>query len=379
MSGLTPRFALSFFDDETSGSLSDDSGKHTGEDRLTIDRLLGALETHTHRVNTITAEPTEAPLLADGSTGSLSAGQTYYYVTSFVNADGLETAAGPEESIDLPDLLATPDAPQGETSNGSGLLGLGQYYYALSGLRGSEETPLSEPAIVTLVADEDTVTLTLPALGDATTVQVWRQKSTESGWTRIGLSATGTYVDDGSVPAGAYGDPDNSPPLTNTGISNYSITVTLTAADQLLAVTANSWRIYRSTESGAYSAASLVHDVVERLDDDDPLSALRTSWIDDGDAPLTGSPKLFSQELVVPPFTFQFAATLPDPAGYPDYYPIVDADGIVYIKRSGVWTPVGSQRGVAVFTGTGAPTLMPTGALTGDLYIDLSNGDLYTL
>lgn len=380
MSGQTPRFSLNYFDDQTTGSLEDDSSKFTGEDRLTLDRLLSALEAHDHHLNGSAVEPTDTLSLAVGTDGQLDAGLELYYLVSFVNSDGLETAAGPEASISTPDLLATPGAPSGETSIVTGnTLGTGQYYYALSAFRGVEETPLSQIEIVTLVSGENTVTLTLPALGDADQLQIWRQKDSAATWTRIGLATTTTFVDDGSVQAGIYGDPDNVPALANTGVSNYSITITLGTDDAAALPTVTSWRIYRSDTSGVYGAASLVHEVTERVDDLDPTSALMSSWIDDGDAQLTGSPKLFTQALHVSPYTFEYAATtLPTASNYPDYYPLIGPGNVLYFALAGSWVQVSGQRGRGLFTGTGAPTTV-TGSVTGDIYINLTNGDIYTL
>lgn len=377
MAGTTPRFGLNFFGGDTPGTLDEDADKYTSEDRLTIDFVLGALESHNHRVVTHIVDPDDIPDLDLGSAGTLEGGTTYYYVVAFVNEDGLETVSGPEASLTTPDVLPDPDAPQGESSDSTGTLEPGLYYYALTGLRGVEESALSEPATVTVLDGEDTVTLTLPALGDATSYQVWRQGEDDPGYTRIGTTITTTFIDDGSVPAGLYGDPANDAPLTPVGANNYSITITLTGADLTTVTTSQGWRIYRATESGNYSASALVHEVIERVDDLDPDSALLTEWVDDGDATLTGSPSQRTSQLNVPPFTFEYLATLPSAADYPENYPILDSTNTLFVNKSGVWTLLG-QRGLGVFTGTGAPVVV-TGSLAGDLYIDLSNGDLYTL
>lgn len=379
MAGQTPRFNLNFFGGDTAGTLDDDSDKFTGDDRLHLDRILAAFEGHNHRVTATLDEPDDAPLAVVGTGGQLEAGQTYSYVFSFVNADGLETVSSDEVSVDTPDILETPDAPQGFTDDvTAGTLLPGQYFYALSGLRGAEESAQGLPTAVTVLAGEVAVTLTLPALDDADEYQIWRMKDTDPGWTRVGTSSTGTFVDDGSVPAGAYGDPANDPPLVSDGINNYSVTVTLTGADITSAQASIGWKLYRTETSGVYSAASLVHMVVEREDELDPLSPLLTEWIDDGDASLVGAPKLFNQELSIPPLTFEYSAVLPATTGYPENYPILDATGL-WVNKAGTWTSASAQRGRGVFTGTGAPSVMPAGALSGDLYIDLSNGDLYTL
>lgn len=380
MAGQTPRFGLNFFGGDTPGSIDDDNDKFTSEDPLTVDRLFATLEKHDHHLRLATEPPTEEPDLEVDDVGALEAGTTYYYVLSFVNADGLETTVGPEVSIDTPDLLAIPDAPSGETSDSTGALEPGLYYYALTALRDSEESPLSEPDIVTVLTDEDTVTLTLPALGDADGLQVWRQGENDPGWTRIGVATSTTFTDTGAIPAGLYGDPANIPPTFSVGQDIYSITITLTGDDLDRLDDVNAWRIYRTDVSGAYSATSLVHEVIERTDELDPESDLVSSWIDTGDAPLTGSPKLIASELLVPPYVFDSADTLPDANDYPDNYPMVDGSGVLYIARAGIWGGVSGQRGVAVFTGTGDPTgVEPAGAQNGDVFIDTATGDIYLI
>jgi hypothetical protein len=381
VAGQTPRFGLNFFGGDTAGTFDEDNEKYTGEDRLTLDRLLAALENHNHRVPASLDEP-DGDLTLDllSGQGSLDSGTTYYYVVSFVNSDGLETVTGPEASVDTLDLLPAPDAPQGETSTAAGSLTPGQYYYALSGLRGTEESPLGEASAFTVVSGEHVVTLTLPDLGDATSYQVWRMKDTDPGWTRVAISATGSAVDNGSIPASLFGDPANIPPTATTGIARNAVRITLTGPDVASLTTISGWRIYRSTISGVYGSTSLVHEVIERTDETVTTSPLVTTWLDDGDVTLTGSPKLFSNELMVPAFTFEANDPMPAAAGYPQNYPMLDGAGVLNIARSGVWTPVSGARGVAFFTGTGNPTgNEPPGAVAGDVFLDIASGDLYLL
>jgi hypothetical protein len=374
MAGQTPRFDFNFFGGDTDGTLGDDGDKFTGEDRLTLDTILAALEKHDHRVPSATSAPAATPalsLITNG--GALDGGTTYYYVVSFVNADGLETISSPEASQATPDLLIAPDPPQGETSIDTGTLTAGIYYYALTGIRGDEESALGAPTAVTVLADENTVTLTLPDEDDADTLQIWRQKDTDPGWTRIG-TATGTFEDDGSVPAGLYGDPANDAPTATTGADDYAITVALTGADVANVQNTAGWRIYRSTESGVYDSASLVHEVVEREDELDDESDLLTSWLDDGDAALTGSPKLVTSQLSIPAFSFESLDPLPATAGYPLNYPILDGDGVLHINRAGTWTVLrGPFESAAVLPATtGYPDNYPLVTTAGELYVNLA-------
>lgn len=444
MAGTTPRFGLNFFGGDTPGALDDDANKYTSQDRLTLDAVLSALEQHTHRLVSHVGAPQAIPTATYSQSGALDGATTYYYVVSFVNAAGLETVSGPETSVDTPDPITTPDLPSGETSFVSGnSLDPGLYYYALTSLATAEESTLSDTAPITLVDTDNTVTLTLPALvSGADSIQVWRMGSDEAGWTRIGTSATTTFIDDGSVPPGAYGDPANEPPSVATGSDNYSITLTLTGADVSGVQSAKAWRIYRSTVSGTYDAASLVHEVIERTSETDPDAPLLTSWLDDGDATLTGSPALISSQLSIPPLTIEYADPLPAAGAYPDNYPILDGSLTLYVARSGVWTAISGGSGgsggsgtqfkglwdsgdsaspgypagtvvvdasqlwqaltstagvapaspqwnalgrfipvgaAAFFSGSGAPIPEPDGALAGDLYLDTVTGDIYTL
>lgn len=340
MAGQTPRFGFNFFGGDTDGTLADDDGKFTGEDRLLLDTILSALEKHNHRVPSALQAPTAIPsaTYVRGG-GALEGDTTYFYVISFVDADGLETVTGPEIDVEMPASLPTPDDPQGDTSTGSGTLSAGIYYYALTGLRTGEESALGTVTTVTVLDDENTVTFALPDLGDATSYQLWRQSEDAQWWTRVGTGTT-TIVDDGSVPAAVYGDPANLPPTTNSGVDDYQVVITLTGADATTVQDTGGWRIYRTTVSGTYSAASLVAEVIERLDDLDPTSDLETTYVDTGDAPLVGSPQLISSQLMIPAFTFEQADPLPPAAGYPQNYPILDASGALYINRSGTWTVI---------------------------------------
>jgi hypothetical protein len=385
VAGQTPRFGLNFFGNDTSGTFSDDSDKYTSEDRLLIDRLLTAFENHDHHKNEQLLAPTDVPTatLDSSGSGTLEAGGTYYYVVSFIDAAGLETVSGPEVSIDMPDLLETPDLPQGETGTVTGnQLTPGQYYYALSGLRDGEESALSDPSAITLLSDENTVTLTLPALGDATSFQIWRMKDTDPGYTRIGTSSTGTFIDDGSVPAGVYGDPANFTPTGVGGADTYSIVIDLGPDDATAVQNTSGWRLYRSDTSGVYSAASLVHEVIEREDDLDPTSDRLTEWTDTGDAFLLGSPKQIANTMDIAAFVIDENDALPDASAYPDGYPMLDANFALYVARSGGWIEItggAAQRGVALFTGTTDPTTMPSGAVSGDVYINTTSGDIFVL
>jgi hypothetical protein len=265
MSGRTPRFGLNWFDgDSQEGTLADDASKFSGFDRLLLDRLLAAVDQHDH--------------------------------TDDVEVD-LESNASDEVAVVLPDQLPTPDAPGPDTDT-TGSLEPGLYYYAVTGVRGSEESALGDPMPVTLRTDEHQVTLTLPALGSATSYRVWRMSDTEGFWRKFSTVVTsGTFLDNGSTTP-----PATDAPSANTGVATYSIRLTLQSADATTVQDPNvsGWKIYRSTTSGTYGGASLVHYVTEREDDLDPTSDRLTQWTDTGDALLGGYPPVTATKMHFP-------------------------------------------------------------------------------
>lgn len=328
--GLTNRFGFAWFDDDEPGSITDSAGQFTGRDRLLMDRIFEAIELHDHKLHPATGgAPETGPDLAIGASGgSLQAGLDYSYVVAFVDEFGLETPASDETTISTPDILPAPDAPSGVTSDDANTLAAGAYDYALTGIRGDEQSILGDVFTVTVLGDEDTVTLTLPALGDEDSWNVWRRKDTSSGYTLIGNTTSTTFVDDGSVAEYQFPlDPAYAPPTTNAGIDQYAVEVTLGAADAVTVQAFAAWRIYRTTTSGSYSAQSLVHEVTERVDELDPESDLVTTWVDYGDALATGQPTSVDQQVHFQPYTFHrfdstaAADTFSDE--FPAYYPIL--------------------------------------------------------
>lgn len=347
MANQTSRFGLSTFGGEVDGSILDDSGKYTGLDRQLLDLLLAATEQHNHRFTADDAAgPSDAATATIGTSGALSAGLDYSYVVSFVDADGLETPAGDEVTVSTPDILDAPDAPSGETATG-GTLGEGAYDYALTGVRGDEQSALGDLFSITVLGDEGTVELTLPALGDADSYNVWRRKDVDGGFTLIDTVTSTSVTDDGSVPAYPFPtDPNYAPPTDNEGVDQYSFTVTLSAADQAVVQNYQSWRLYRTTTAGIYSAQSLVAEVTEHVVELDLDSDLIVSYDDLGDALVTGKPTAIDQRMHFEAFTFEESVSLAAASGdYPANYPLV-VNNILYINNGlGDWIQVGGASG----------------------------------
>ena len=343
MAGLTPRFGWNFFGGNTEGAITDDGGKFTGLDRLDMDKILAAIEVHDYHAHAATDTTADAPTLQRLTTGVLEGGTTYFYKVSLVDQNGMEGEASTEVSISTPDVLTAPQAPSGVVLDTGTNPGNGVYYYALTLIRGSEESTLGDIETVTVLAGDGSVELTMPTVTetDATSFRIWRMGTNESGYTRVTVVpvSTTTWIDDGTVPSDPCPtDPDNQPPSANAGADVYSVQITLPAETIARLAGASAWRIYRTEVSGSYAADSLVHEVVERTDDLDPTTPLLTTWLDDGDELLTGTPKAVSQSLSLRPFTFESAGTLPDAVGYPENYPLI-VDGTLYVKI-GDWTAV---------------------------------------
>lgn len=307
MSLFTDAFGLSYFGGGVPGSLADDGAKFTSDDPRTVDAVLKALMDHQHATFTPTQTPPARSRLEDPlgtpvgtinpSGGALPAGRTYHYVLTFLDPDGLETGISDEVAVDTPDQLVEPTAPSLITSTG-GTLKVGGYSYALTYDTGGSETRLGPPALITTTAEERTVTVTVPALGTADAIMVWRRGPGESGYSRVQVQATtDDWVDDGTTPPEPCPtDPSNLPPSTNQTRATTAITITVGAEDAaVLASGAAGWRLYRSETSGSYPGSSLVAQVVERTDD-----VLVNTVTDTGGVLLAGSPPARSQTLTSP-------------------------------------------------------------------------------
>lgn len=309
MAGHTPDYGLNYFGPGVPGSITDDGGKFTLEDRLLISRLLKALEGHNHKGGDRLADPTGSPAVTlDTLAGQLSGGLNVYYRVSYVDQYGLETAASPEVYIPTPTPLSAPAFPvltaealdPASTAPG---LGAGTYTFALTAMSGTGETPLGVPASLTLDGSLPSVQLSLPVPQDTQdNWGVWRRGPGETYFSKIDSLpvASETYVDDGSAPADPQAsDPSHMPPTINLTSATNQITVAvpdpgLVSADPS---TVAKWRIYRTFTSGSYAASSLLAEIVQTANQDG-TGGLATEFVDDGSLPLTtGQPLDISQTL----------------------------------------------------------------------------------
>lgn len=303
---LTPRFGLTHFGVNADGGLSDDGYKFTDRDRLVIDRILGAFENHNHVGGERLQDPGDAePTLELLPDGELPSGVTFFYRVSYLDRYGLETAAGPEVSIEMPGSVLPPGAPSTNAEAG-GALEEGLYFYAFTGHSGENETQMGPPSTVQ-ITDWKSVQLTaLEGFPVGTEeVSVWRQGPMESGFTRLVTvpvanheEALDVYLDDGSIPSDPCPcDPENMPPDVNLTNATNAVRIVIPQEDLDPGTLVRRWRVYRTTESGQYGDASLVAEVVDTVDEEG--GTLVNEYIDTGEGDLTpGHPLRVSQTLL---------------------------------------------------------------------------------
>lgn len=431
MAAQTNRLKLNYFGAGLPGTIADDSGKYSSLDRITIDRAIATLEANDYHVKSRSVVTPAAPELTLGTTGSLQPGTKYSYTLAFVDANGLETASGAIASVTTPLPYAAPASPGLALATG-GTLAPRTWYYAFTTLNMgvTRESTLSTPAVITTFTGQQTVQITTPVTVSGDAIRVWRMGDDAQYWTLIGSCAPGDlYTDTGAIPPDPCAGCDiaSQPPQVTRGDYSSSITIKVASVDlPKLNGGYVSWRLYRSILDNRFDVQSLVANVATHTTPGDVTTPLVNSFLDDGVIPTPGQPSVGGALLDPKPYVFDqmYVAPgqpLPNPANYPDRYPLYfngqlfmsrlidgtryvwqriggstitfgEADrppgrepggGDVHINTTtGVytvyngdttgWDPVYSgSRGPALLSGNGAPT---TGTGTDkDFYLDLSS------
>lgn len=254
------------------GRISDEGYKFSLRDRDLIDSILQTLMTHDHQSTAIGGGAIPGPLPTSylelevlDTGGILLAGRDYYYKFSYLDANGNETEAGPAVLASTPDLLLTPGPQVLATATTGGSLAPGTYKYALAYYQnagGVTTAPNLSTVIVPTGTATNVVTIPLPPLPDgADGWKIYRKSPGDIEYWLLDTVASGPteYEDDGSISP----DCTQKRPLSNTTNSTNSIVVDLPASELPLDTRIVSWRIYRTTSAGSYSANSLVATVVE--------------------------------------------------------------------------------------------------------------------
>lgn len=264
-------------------------------DRILLDTILKALLDHDHSAEAALASPSTAPTaVANSSGGSLAPSTTYYYKYSYIDANGLETAASPEVSATTAAGADAPTAPTLSHESTGGTLDVGTYRYLITfaDTSGRETTP-SDSVEIGLTSDICTgssrilLTFPPPPLA-APCINVYRQKPGQSTFYFLKKTTNSTYYDDGSDSE----DLSRGVPTVNTVGNTNSVTITL---PESVPANATGWRLYRSRNPGGYTTASLVKTVVEGAT---PQSTtIVTETTDVGGSLLRGFPRTKSTTL----------------------------------------------------------------------------------
>lgn len=345
----TSRFHLEKFGGAEGGAITDNGGKFSTVDRDTLDLLLYAFERHDHSADptaTALADPSDAPTGSMATTGgTLPGASNYYYVVSYLDEFGLETAASDELALATAAAPIVTDAPivNGDSTAGNTLPN-GTYYYALTALSSQGESSLGPQAIITTQPGQTGVLLTLPAMNNGITgYNVWRHGISDAGWTKVGVNATGSSWLDAGVPTGdCLTDPATQPPNSVTFSVTGTNAATITVPDPALVATVGgpvkAWRLYRSDSSGNFAPDSLVAEIVPA----DDVTPLDTSYTDTGSSLLVGQPPTFSSTLTPSHRLWGAGDALPATTGLPENYLFLHrAEGALYGLINNAWTKLG--------------------------------------
>lgn len=272
----------------TGEDITKDSSKFGDQDRVMLDALLHALATHTHSGSTALDGPTDAPTLTvDSSGGSLPPATDFYYRVSYVDARGLETAAGPEATVTTPDPADDPSAAPALSPGSSGTLAAGDtsYVYTFQDATGGETLP--SPAATLTATANSSIDIDLPSLpADAQAFVIYRSRPGQTDFYQLAIT-TGTTYHDG----GAAEDQTIVAPVENTTAATNAVQIA--APLSFLPPGAVGWRIYRADASGGYDGDSLVHEVVET----DSNGNLVLTWTDTDDSLSEGVPSEISSTI----------------------------------------------------------------------------------
>lgn len=288
MPGLTDHFGFTTLG--PGEALSADGYKFPRGDRRLLDALLWTLFDHHHTGDPgVDNHPTTGFTLTPAATGGTYEGGLHLvYRYSVVDPNGVETAASPEQAIDLDPVVATPGAPAIDSINtGSGTLLPGNYAYRVTAYKGpnTAETEPSDPVSVNVVSPTSTnaITLLLPTSPTgADGFNIYRRKPGGTSYIYLAsVAGGGPYTDDGSD----VEDCDRRAPIANTTSTTNQVTVAPTAA-----IPAGwRWRLYRRIGAGGWNNSFLAE-----------IPSGTTSYVDTGQAVTPGTP-LDSTPLVPSP------------------------------------------------------------------------------
>lgn len=265
---------------------------------ISLDSILYGLVQHTHDGAAAIANPTGTLLLSTSNSGGyLASDTTYYFVVTYIDSLGRETAASSVVSETTGEGISTPDTPTIDDDATptdiqpavDGLVG-GEYWYKISYKKGTGETLPSLPVYVHIPNDdkyECTIHFYSLATVDngADTIVVYRKIGTSGSYVKLAEitnTATNYYTDDNTgIPTC-----DVRPRTVSTINNAHSITIDWSDLDYTIA---DKVRIYATTTNGTYPTNSLITEV--EMDSATPVESY--TWT--GVARTTGKPPEISQ------------------------------------------------------------------------------------
>ena len=310
MASLTNRYGLQELD--AGDALSKNGYAFTNGDRQRIDQLLyiGA-EGHRHTGGVASVSNPTDPLTAvlDTSFGNIPAGQTVSYKYTLVDESGAESAPSPEVSVNTPPPVSAPGAVGLSRYLAGGTMTAGNYYYGVSAYKDAEilETRMSEAAFVTLSSTSTTwrVELELPGLpSGADGFNVFRRGPGESKYSfmesidmQVATPAS-TWVDTGAI------DPNCNRLPSSLNTTNSANQVILGFPGATPSVPEGfTWRVYRTYTVGNYQNSKLAWVVEETFEGSGVVTA---EFTDIGLAASAGGPP-DNSEFVAPPAQIDLA------------------------------------------------------------------------
>jgi hypothetical protein len=334
----------------------------TDKNVVSLDRILKALADHDHTGGTRLADPAVAPDVTLNATGGiLPAGQTYYYLISYEDQYGLETAASPEASVTTAPPLGVPTSPAltAEDTGGTLIAGIYRYVLASRTAGGGLTTTSSIASVQPIEGTTNRILIALPEMpAGAEALVIFRARPGQSQYYYWQESTSGDDLyDDGSVAE----DATVLAPAYNTTSGTNSVTVSVPGGTLPDGVA--KWRIYRTSQPGFYNGLNLVHLVSEGLTESATLP--RPDWVDDGSGLLRGQPRRTSATLTPPPELSEDADLAELRRGaraWSVFVPGTVAPGTVYGKTTRR-TAFRIDQMTAHFQS--APTTSPTGAQVG--------------
>lgn len=242
-----------------------------------IGLIMKAFEGHSHSGTTpVTypgynsvdpSTPTLAALSEISSGGALQAGGTISVRLAYVNSLGLETDASPEKTITLSPITARPLTPVLVSTQvvGTGGLSGGTYVYAITKVKGSGETVISDVLAVTIPFDANySVSLSFDTINSYTdgtaALNIYRSAGLNSAFqlvTTISTVTASTFTDTNSIA------PQNTtvqPPSTTTFDANKKVRIDWSALVPYPA-TASKLRVYVSQQPGLWSVDHMLTEI----------------------------------------------------------------------------------------------------------------------